>query len=88
MRTTLNSILAILVTCCNYALAAVGGEGAAYAPPPRVSVVWVWVFAAVFVGICVWIGVAVWRAEMKERARASGDTKAQPIAPESQQNAN
>ena len=88
MRTTVNSILAILITGCNYALAAVGGEGAAYAPPPRVSVVWVWVFLAVFIGICVWIGVAVWRAEMKERARANGAKTAQPLAPESQHNAN
>jgi len=46
-----------------------GGE-AAYAPEPTVSVVWVIVFLALFVGICVWIGVAIWRNERKNASES------------------
>ena len=42
-------------------------EGAANAPEPTVSVVWVIVFLLVFVGICAWIGIAIWRNERKNR---------------------
>jgi hypothetical protein len=47
-----------------------GGEGA-YAPEPTVSVVWVVVFLALFLDICVWIGVAIWRNERKNSGQGN-----------------
>ena len=84
MRTAVRSILAILMTYCQAALAAVG-EGAQYVPPPLVSVVWVWVFVAVFIGICVWFGIALWRAEKKDRAHESAVATAQSLGQNPQQ---
>jgi len=86
MRTTIYSILGLLITFCRPALAAVG-ESPEYVPPALVSIIWVWVFVAVFVGICVWFGFALWRAEKKDRAQASAAATAQPIAPGPEQNA-
>jgi cytochrome c-type biogenesis protein CcmH/NrfF len=85
MRTAVYSILAILMTYCQAALAAVG-EGVQYVPPPLVSIVWVWVFVAVFIGICVWFGIALWRAEKKDRAQENAAATAQPLVQAPQQN--
>lgn len=38
------------------------------APQASVSIAWVVLFIAVFIGICVWIGVAAVRAERKSKA--------------------
>lgn len=38
------------------------------APEPTVSVVWVGVFVALFVGLCVWFVIAMIRAERKNKA--------------------
>jgi heme/copper-type cytochrome/quinol oxidase subunit 2 len=86
MRTAVYSILAILMTYCQSILAAVG-ESPEYAPPPLVSIVWVWVFVAVFVGICMWFGIALWRAEKKDRAQTSAAATAQHLTQDPQQDA-
>ena len=57
------------------ALAAAIGQAAVeqtgkLAPEPTVSVVWVVLFLALFVGVCVVIGVAAVRAERKSKASA------------------
>ena len=57
------------------AQAAMEDGGAALAPEPTVSVVWVLVFLAIFVGICAWIGVAIWRNERKNAAKAQANAK-------------
>jgi hypothetical protein len=49
--------------------------GAASAPGPAVSVVWVIVFLAIFVGICVWIGMSIWRSERKNRASSQENAR-------------
>jgi hypothetical protein len=76
MKGISDRILAILLslfagTCFAQAME----EGAASAPEPTVSVAWVIVFLAIFVGICVWIGVAIWRNERKNRASGSGNAR-------------
>ena len=68
---TLASFLAVLAGSAF----AQADDAAAVAPEPTVSVVWVIVFLAVFVGVCAWIGVAIWRNERKNRASAEPDAR-------------
>ncbi|MCC7080549.1 MAG: hypothetical protein IT530_07750 [Burkholderiales bacterium] len=68
MKAVFDRVLAMVLslvagTCFAQAI----DEGAASAPEPTVSVVWVVVFLAIFVGICAWIGIAIWRNERKNR---------------------
>ena len=51
------------------AIAAQAQEGAAnLAPEPTVGVVWIGVFVALFVGLCIWFFVALLRNERKTKA--------------------
>jgi hypothetical protein len=76
MKAIYDRVLAILLSLFTGAcLAQAVEEGAASAPEPTVSVVWVIVFLGIFVGICVWIGVAIWRNERKNRASGSGNAR-------------
>lgn len=43
-------------------------DEAASAPEPAMSMVWVFVFLGIFVGICAWIAIGIWRNERKNRA--------------------
>ena len=71
MKTIFDRVVAMmlgLVACV--AQAAMEDGGAAMAPEPTVSAVWVVVFLAIFVGICAWIGIAIWRNERKNAAKS------------------
>ena len=73
MKSLVARILALLfAVSSSFALAAVGGEGAALAPEPQVNVAWVYAFLVLFVVICVGIGVAIWRSERRGKSGAQG----------------
>jgi hypothetical protein len=57
------------------AQAAMEDGSAAAAAEPTVSVIWVVVFLAIFVGICAWIGIAIWRNERKNAGKAQANAK-------------
>ena len=60
------------------AQAAMEDGGAAPGARAHVSVVWVVVFLAIFVGICAWIGIAIWRNERKNAAKGQRNAQATP----------
>ncbi|MPZ43217.1 MAG: hypothetical protein GEV05_07440 [Betaproteobacteria bacterium] len=65
-------LLSLLASTC---FAQAMDEGAAVAPAPTVSVVWVIVFLGIFVGVCAWIGIAIWRNERKNRTSGPGNAR-------------
>jgi heme/copper-type cytochrome/quinol oxidase subunit 2 len=76
MKATSDRILALLLSLCAGAcFAQAMDEGAAHAPEPTVSVVWVIVFLAIFVGVCTWIGIGIWRNERKNRASSQENVR-------------
>jgi hypothetical protein len=76
MRTISDRVLAILLSLfAGVSFAQAVEEGAASAPEPTVSVVWVIAFLGIFVGVCVWIGIAIWRNERKNRASGSDNAR-------------
>jgi hypothetical protein len=76
MRIISDRVLAILVSLFAAAcFAQAVEEGAASAPEPTVSVVWVIAFLGIFVGVCIWIGIAIWRNERKNRASNSENAR-------------
>ena len=72
MKSVWNGAVASVLACFACFVQAAVEEGAALAPEPTVSGVWVAVFLLVFVGICAWIGIAIWRNERKNGK--SGDS--------------
>ena len=76
MKAMSDRILAMLLSLfASACFAQAVDEAAAGAPAPTVSVVWVIVFLAIFVGICAWIGIAIWRNERKNRASRPGNAR-------------
>ena len=66
MKAIWNAVFALLA--CLPLFARASEEAANLAPEPTVSVVWVGVFVALFVGLCVWFVIAMFRAERKNKA--------------------
>lgn len=76
MKALSDRVLAILLSLfAGACFAQAMGEGAAIAPEPSVSVVWVIVFLAIFVGVCAWIGLGIWRNERKNRASSQENVR-------------
>jgi hypothetical protein len=64
----------LLGLVASIAYAQEGGE-AAYVPAPTVGIFWVFVFLALFIGICGWIGFAIWNNERKNRIAGVNKTQ-------------
>lgn len=74
MKALLNRSIAVLVTTLLPFMTALAQERE-IAPEPTVNVFWVYVFFAVFVGICAWIGIGIWRAEKKNQQTRQGSAQ-------------
>jgi hypothetical protein len=67
MKAIWNAVLALWLACLPL-FARASEQAAELAPEPTVSVVWVGVFVALFVGMCVWFLIAMVRADRKNKA--------------------
>ena len=72
MHGVITRIIALLSIWGSTLAIAAMEEGAVQSEPaPTVDVVWVFVFLAVFVGLCLWFGIYMWRANKRDQASST-----------------